>query len=455
MHLLILGSGTAAISAARAHIARGGTCTLAHDGLPLGGTCLHIGCVPSKYLIRAAEQLQQTRHSFFPGLHPQGAELDQKTLLQDLQNLVTELRERNYEQPLPQLDGLEIVQGRGRLSGPRSMQVAGKEYHGDAILIATGSQTRRFDDTPQETPGLYTNESLFHLEQLPASMIVLGGGYIALELGQALHRLGVDITLVQRSRTILSAQPESVGGELQTHFIDEGMKILTGTRIEKIDVQEGRTRVQLHSEEQGTLILEAEAMLEARGRQGQTRDMGLEALGIELDANGFIQANAEGETACPGIYAAGDVLGHFMMVYTASLEAENIVARLHNEEVEVQVREEDVPWVVFTDPQVAGVGLSLEDCQERGIDAEEATLPVNRWPRFSSAREHRGYLKLVRDPVTDTLLGARVVAPHGGDLVGELRRILLSKTTMKEVANSVTPYLTLAEGIPLCAGRFA
>ncbi len=451
-HLIVVGGGSAAVSAARAACARGARVTLVNEGLPLGGTCLHVGCVPSKYLIRAGEAMRQAGHARFPGIRPKGAELDFATLASDNRDLVDILRETNYEEPLPKIEGLTLVRGWGRLRDDRTLEANGQTIRGDAILIATGSSTA-FPDLPGlDAVPVLTNETLFSLDRLPASVVVLGGGYIALETAQLLARLGSQVTLLQRGPHLLSGLAADLGEQLADFLRAEGLAVHTGANITQVRRQGTDVAVDFMDQGKARHVL-AERIFVGLGRKGNTEGLGLAEVGVETHGRGFVTVDRHLQSTCPGIYAAGDVLGGHMFVYTASHEAEIAVGNLLGD----PPREPDVhglPWVVFTDPQVAGVGLDLDEALAQGHDAESATLPATRWPRFRVAREERGFLRLVRDRKTDTLLGARALCPEGGDLMTELRLVLRHRIPLREIADATYPYLTLGEGIQRCAVRF-
>lgn len=451
-HLIVLGAGTAGITAARAMADRGGTATLIHHGLPLGGCCLNVGCVPSKYLIRAAERVWHASHAAFPGVRPKGVEVDAPRLLRDMRATIAGLRKRNYEDPLPGEEAIEVVEGRGTVRDARSVEVDGRVIEGDAILVATGSRTDWANAAALPPELVLTNETLFDLETPPESVLVVGGGYIASEMGQMLNRMGVRTTLLQRSGHILSGQPAYLGETLGEYLCEEGVDLRCGVDLHSLEA--GGEGVLARAEIDGAAReFTAERVLMARGRLGNTDGMFPEGLGVELNHRGYIKVDDRLETGCPGIYAVGDVLGTYMLVYTASAEAERVVDLLHGG-TSGGFREDEVPWVVFTDPQMAGVGFSLEEARARGIDAEEAELPVTRWPRFSTVGETRGFLKLFRDRETDRLVGARALCPEAGDLAGELGRILRHRIALREVAATLVPYLTLNEGIQRCAEKF-
>ena len=451
-HLIIIGGGSAATSAARAAINRGGKVTLIHEGLPLGGCCLHVGCVTSKYLIRAAEQVHLCQHSVFPGLKPKGVDIQAPLLFADLQRIITDLRERNYTQPLPRLDGLALIQGWGKIVDGNTVEVNGRKISGDAILIATGSHTDMTDAKNLPAALVLSNENFFHQSDLPASVLVIGGGYIAVELSQMLNRLGVKVTTLQRSPHILSSQPAYLGEGLGRIMRGEGVNLVCGVNL--LGLESGGDGVIAQTEVDGKArSFTARKVLMARGRHANTQDLGLANAGIATRQGGFLDVNDRMQTSCPTVYAAGDVLGEHMLVYTASPEAERAVADLFGDPP-APWSPESIPWVVFSDPQIAGVGLSAEAAVKQGLTVEEAALPVNRWPRFSTLNHKEGFLKLFRDPQTDTLIGARALCPEAGDLMSELSLIMRYKIPLKDIANSLVPYLTLSEGIQLCAARF-
>jgi len=451
-HLILVGGGSAAVAAARAACARGARVTLVNEGLPLGGTCLHVGCVPSKFLIRAGEAMRHAGHARYPGIRPKGAQLDFAALAAANRGLVDTLRELNYESPLPKIEGLTLVRGWGRLVDGRTVEVNRETIRGDAILLATGSRSA-FPDLPGlDTVPVLTNENLFSLDRLPSSVVVLGGGYIALETAQWLARLGSQVTLLQRGPHVLSQLAPDLGEELADFLRAEGLAVHTGAAITQIRRQGGGAAVDFQVEGQARHVL-AERVMVSLGRKGNTEGLGLAEAGVETRGNGFVAVDRHLQSTCPGVYAAGDVLGGKMFVYTASHEAEVAVGNLLGD----PPREPDVhglPWVVFTDPQVAGTGLDLEEALAQGHEAESATLPVARWPRFRVAREERGFLRLIRDRPTDTLLGARALCPEGGDLMTELRLILRHRIPLREIAGATYPYLTLSEGIQRCAAKF-
>jgi len=449
-HLLVVGSGTAAISGALRILDRGWKVTMFHDGLPLGGTCLHVGCVPSKFMIRAAESVHRANHSTFEGIRPRGADVDFARVVKDQTALISTLQRTNYAEPLPQREGLTIVDARARMVGPHAVDSGPHGvFEGDAVLLAMGSKTYVPPIKGLEGTPYLTNENGFHLTEPPESCIVLGGGYIALEYAQMLARFGTRVTVLQRGKHLLGRQPRYLTSAIEEALCTEGLKIRTSTHFERVEY-DAANGFRVHAAEE---VFEAPALFVGTGREGQTQDMGLKEIGVTLHGNGFVHADAFLETDVPGVYAAGDVLGGSMFVYTASQEAERAVDHISGLP-RSPIDYSGLPWVVFTDPQVAGVGLDEDHALEKGFDIDSAELPVARWPRFRVAGISHGFLRLIRDRQTGLLLGARAVCPEAGDLMTELGRVIRHRIPVQTLADEFSPYLTLSEGIQRAAARF-
>jgi len=450
--LLIVGGGSAGFAAAHEALRLGAKVCMFNRGLPLGGTCPNVGCVPSKTLIRAAEAYHRAHRTGFRGLRLQAELEDYGALVRQKRALIEDLRRANYEEALPGLRGLHLVPETARFQDAHTLQAGDGTYTGSRILIATGTSPRL-----PELPGLHpdeilTNESAFELERLPRSLLVLGGGYIALECAQMFSRFGVRVTLLQRSAHVLSDLPAYLGQALTGYLRDEGIAIHTGIHLLRLEKSENRFSVT--AEEGGRpACFEAERLMVATGRSPNSRSILPERAGVRLDAEGFVVTDDFMQTSIPGIYAAGDVAGDPQYVYTASYEGELATRNAlgGNREKKDYTA---LPWVIFTDPQLAGVGLDREAAARLGYEAESATLPVARWPRFRVAHETRGFLELLRDRRTDRLLGGRVLAPEGGDLVTELGLAIRHGIKVSELASAFHPYLTLSEGIQRAAQRF-
>jgi mercuric reductase len=456
-HLVIIGGGSAAFSAALKANELGAGVTLINDGLPIGGTCVNVGCVPSKTLIRAAESHHRASHQAFHGIESSSKVGSFKAIIAQKRALVRELRQAKYIDVVSDLPDIRIVEGRAGLVDGKTVEVDGEPIAADRILIATGASTFVPPIPGLEETGYLTNETAFELEELPESLIVIGGRYIALECAQMFARLGSRVTVLQRSSRILPTEADDLTDALTGYLEQEGIEIVTGVSITRVADGGMGTRVEAvidGAEGDGAeKTFEAAQVLLATGRRPNTSRLGLEELGIERDPGGFLTVDETLRTSGEGIYGAGDVIGEPMFVYTAAYEgalaAENAITG--------SSRDRDyagLPWVIFTDPQVAGVGLDEEQASEKGIDADVATLPLSHVPRAIAARDVRGFIKLIRDRGTDRLIGARILAPEGSELLMEISLAIRHGITANELASAFHPYLTLSEGVKLAAITF-
>jgi mercuric reductase len=451
-HLLIVGGGSAAFSGALRAAELGARATIINAGLPIGGTCVNVGCVPSKTLVRAAESLHRARHPRFAGIRGEGQLESFRTVIEEKRALVQGLRQSKYTDVVEDLESVRVLEGRARFLSPTRVSIGGQELEGDRVLIATGAAPALPPLRGLSEVRYLTNESAYELEELPGSLLVLGGRYIALETAQMFARLGSRVTVLQRSSRILPTETPDITEALTGYFRDEGIEVVTDVAAE--EVRRVGHGVQLRAMVRGRAeTFEGSHLLVATGREPNTRDLALDAVGVALDARGFVVVDETLETAVRGVYAAGDVIGEPMYVYTAAYEgalaAENALGGAR--------RERDytaLPWVIFTDPQVAGVGLDERQAAEAGYLFEVARLPLSHVPRAIAARDTRGFIKLIRERDTKRLLGARILAPEGSELVMELALAIKYLISTQELGALFHPYLTLGEGVKLAAVAF-
>jgi len=424
-----------------------------NDGLPIGGTCVNVGCVPSKNLIRAAETVHKANNNAFDGITTSGRVNDFHALIEAKRKLVLDLREQKYIDIIKDMDDFELIEGRATVKSPTSVQVADRIIEGSHILLCTGAQPLIPEIQGLDDVNYLTNEEAFELDELPESLIVLGGSYIALEMAQMFSRLGSKVTILQRSDRILSNEQADLTDELDQYFTQEGMTIVTGNAIQSVSEENSvvtvLTRVKGKDEK-----FSAQKLIVATGRKANTANMNLEAIGVTLERNGAIKVDEYLQTSVPTIYAAGDVLGSHMFVYTAAYEA-----KLAIDNAFTTVRKEAdfnvLPWVIFTDPQVAGVGMDEAQAQEASLNVDTALLPLSYVPRAIAANDTRGFIKLIRNRDTDTLVGARILAPEGSELLMEVSLAIKFNITVSDIKEMLHPYLTLSEGIKLAAITFS
>ncbi|MEX2206470.1 MAG: mercury(II) reductase [Myxococcota bacterium] len=449
--LAILGGGSAAFAAARRASELGARVLLVNEG-PIGGTCVNVGCVPSKTLIRAAENHHQHGLSRFRGLAAEPGRVDFAELIREKTELVAELRQAKYVDALDALPGVELVPGRGSLRSRHEIAVGDAVFRAEKILIATGARPSHPPIPGLADAGVWDSTSAMEATKLPRELVVLGGRYVALELGQMFARLGSRVTVVQRSEQILPGEDPDLASSLTDCLAREGLAILTGQQVAR--VARDASGFELEVRRAGSAEkLRADAVLAALGRAPNTAGIGLEALGVERAPNGTVVVKDDLETNVPGIYAAGDVIGEPAYVYAAAYEgglaAENALTGAATPRDYTAI-----PWVVFTDPQVAGVGWNEREAAAAGIAVDVSRLPLAQVPRALAARDTRGFVKLLRARGEDRLVGARILAPEGGEQIIEASLMIKFGLPVSAVMRHFHPYLTQSEAVKLAALGF-
>jgi len=448
--MAIIGSGAAAMAAALHAAEAGIQVTLIERG-HMGGTCVNVGCVPSKTLIRAAEALHRAQSTPFAGLAVQGRLTDPAALARQRQDLVDSLQQQKYVEVIDDHPAIRVLHGSARFADARSLRVNNTIVPFDRCLIATGSRPA-FPDIPglRDAHPLDSTAALA-LESLPQSLVILGGRIIALELAQAFARLGVQVTIIQRSERILPEVDTDAAEALTGYLRTEGITILTGTRIERVSGGPGATSVHLLSDE-GAQVVSGERLLVALGRHANTEDLATNLAGIALAPDGSVLVDEHLRTGNPAVFAAGDVIGDPAFVYTAAYEGR--VAATNALGGSITRDEAVLPWVLFTDPQIAIVGLGEDAARARGMHIAVSKLPLDQVPRALAARDTRGFLKLIKEADGDRLIGAVFLAPEAGDLIMEPTLAIRHGITVPQLIDTFHPYLTQIEGVRLTAQGF-
>ncbi len=450
--LLIIGGGSAAFAAATKASELGGRVLIVNEGLPIGGTCVNVGCIPSKTLLRAGEANYRSAHHRFEGIASESRVTDFKALIDQKRELVSALRQEKYLDAVRDDPNVSITEGRGRLTGEHTVEADGREIAASSILIATGASPSVPPIPGLEETGYLTNVDAYEMEERPEHLIVLGGGYIGLENAQLFSRLGSRVTLIEQLGQILPAERKELTEALAGYLTGEGITIHTGATAQSVRRQDGGVAIEVEKGDQA-LTIEGTHVFVATGRRGNTEGLGLEALGIETYDRGYLKVDDALRTSRPHVFGAGDVTGSEQFVYTAAHEGQLAAQNALNETNE----ERDyapLPWVVFTDPQVAGVGMDEVQARAAGIDVDVAELPMEHVPRALAARDTRGFIRLVRNRTNDRLVGARILAPEGAELLMELALAIKHGITARELTSTLHPYLTLSEGVKLAALTF-
>lgn len=453
--LVVIGTGGGGV-AASIRAAESGHKVAIIEGGTIGGTCVNIGCVPSKALIRAAEAYHVAGHHPFAGLKTKAEGVDWPALIAKKDELVDELRQKKYVDVLKSYAGVTLVQSWAKLDANGDVVIDGKVLKAGRVVVATGARPKVLPIDGIENVEVLNSTTAMDLKRQPESLIVLGGRAIALELGQAFARLGTKVTILQRSSRLVPEHEPEIGDALADYFREEGVQVETGVTTESIRDEKGKKII--------TAIVrgerrefQAEQVLMALGRIPNTKDLGLEAAGVQLDKSGFIVVDEHLQTTNPKIYAAGDVTTLPKFVYVAAaaggLAAGNALNG-NSKKFDLTV----LPDVVFTSPQIATVGLTEARARSEGFDVKTSMLPLTYVPRALAARDTRGFVKLVADRQSDRLLGAHVLAAEAGEVIQTAAlAVKMGKEhgfTVENLRGMLFPYLTQVEGIKLAAQTF-
>jgi mercuric reductase len=444
--ILIIGGGSGGFSAAITAAEQGVSVVVIGDGT-IGGTCVNVGCVPSKTMIRAVEALYQTKHaSRFNGIQAQANITDWKLLVAQKQALVDDLRHAKYIDVLPSYPNVKYIEGIAKFTN-NSIEHDGNLYTPKKTIIATGSSNSLPSIDGIDSVPYLTSTTALELEVLPKSLLIIGGGVIGIELGQLFARAGVEVTVCCRSRIVPTSEPE-ISEALEQYLKNEGINICQGLSYQTIN--QTKQGIQLTC---GDRILQAEQLLVASGRKPNISKLTLNEANIKTNENDGIEVNEYMQTSHPDVYAVGDVTGLDMFVYMAAYGGKLAALNCVNGNSLVYDNQA-MPEVIFSDPQVSGVGLTEQQARSQGYQVKTSTITLDHVPRFIVARDTRGLIKLIADKETDLLLGAHILAPEAGDLIQTIVIAMKSKITTKGLADTIFPYLTAVEGIKLAAQTF-
>lgn len=453
--LLIIGTGGAGTAAAIRASELGARVAIVEGGEVVGGTCVNIGCIPSKHLIEAAGHYHATRTGF-PGTVACEPQVAWDQVLKKKRELVERLRQEKYIDVLASYEGVSLLRGRAKLLGDSRVQVGDEEVGARKIVIATGASPAMPPIPGLAEAAALTSTTVMDLEKLPASMIVLGAGPIGLELGQAFARFGVKVSTLDVAPRILPNEDPDLSQALTDALTGEGMVFRTSVQVTHVARGEANYVVQIEQDGRKE-ELRAEQLLVATGRRPNTDGLDLDRAGVEFDERGFVRVDEFMRTSDPDVFAAGDVTGGPQYVYVAALgggiAAQAALAETAGEDV-TPIDLSATPRVTFTDPQVAAVGMAEEEARAAGHDPEVTSLPVKEIPRAAVSYRGHGLIKLVAEASTGRLLGAHVLAANAGDIIGEATLAIRFGLTTSDIVSTLHPYLTWGEGLKLAAQTF-
>lgn len=422
--LLIIGSGAAAFSSAIKAIEYGAKVGMIERGT-VGGTCVNIGCVPSKTLLRAGEINHLSKDNPFIGLQTSAGEVDLASLITQKDKLVSELRNQKYVDLIDEYN-FDLIKGEAKFVDASTVEVNGAKLSAKRFLIATGASPSLPQISGLEKMDYLTSTTLLELKKIPKRLTVIGSGYIGMELGQLFHHLGSEITLMQRSERLLKEYDPEISESVEKALIEQGINLVKGATFERVE-QSGEIKKVYITVNGSKEVIESDQLLVATGRKPNTDSLNLSA--------------------------AGDVTLGPQFVYVAAYEGgiitDNAIGGL-NKKIDLSV----VPAVTFTNPTVATVGLTEEQAKEKGYDVKTSVLPLDAVPRAIVNRETTGVFKLVADAETLKVLGVHIVSENAGDVIYAASLAVKFGLTIEDLTETLAPYLTMAEGLKLAALTF-
>ena len=451
LHIAIVGTGSAAFAAAIKAIEQGATVTIIEGGEVIGGTCVNIGCVPSKIFIRGAGIAYLQGHHAVEGIALNKPAIDRSRMVAQQQAWVEKLRHAKYESILETNPGIKLLRGMARLRDNNTLVVtksdgSEKEIHADRILLATGARAAIPDISGlKETPYWTSTEALV-AEAVPEHLIVLGASVVALELAQAFAHIGAKVTVLARSGLLSKEDPE-IGDALAKIFADEGIHVMLNTATESVTHDGKQFTVQTSH---GTIV--SDRLLVAMGRIPNTAALDLDRVGVKTDHHGAIVIDDHMRTNVEHIYAAGDCTNQPQFVYVAAAAGTRAARNMTGDDVALDLSV--LPAVVFTDPQVASVGLTEQQASEQGLQVDSRRLDLENVPRALANMDTRGFIKLVAEKQSGRIVGCQVLAHEGGEIIQSAALAIRNRMTIDELADQLFPYLTMVEGLKLTAQTF-
>ena len=452
LDIAIVGGGSAGFAAAIKGAELGARVALVEAGT-LGGTCVNVGCVPSKTLIRAAEAQHRRVHHGFRGVPTTDGWPAWPTVRAEKDALVAELRQSKYWNVLRAYPSITLFQERATLvSGHQVRLASGRTLTGGKIVVTSGASPWAPPIPGLGEAGYLDNATAMALEHRPESLVVIGASSVGLELAQMFARLGARVTVLEALPRVVPAEDADIGNALGNYLRSEGLELHTDIRIDRVQRANDGYTVQFHAGRE-TRTVRANQLLVATGRRANTAGFGLEGVGVTLGTKGEIVVNEFLQATNRDVYAAGDVIGDPMFVYVAAyggaLAAENALTG--------NARRYDLtalPKVTFTDPAVASVGFTENQARARGIEPLVSKLPLEHVPRALAAHDTRGFVKLVADAGTKKIIGTHILAAEAGEMITEPTLAIKFGLTIEDLVSAVHPYLTLSEGIKLASQAF-
>ena len=450
---IIIGGGAGAFAAAIRANELGTKTVMVNAGLPLGGTCVNVGCVPSKTLLHAAEIIYKAKHHGIPGITLHVTQFDFAEIIRDELALVDQMRRDKYEGVLEHLEHVTLIEGRARFTGAQEVEVNGEKLSADKILIATGSTAVIPPIKGLKEAGYLTHIEALRHEHQPNELVIIGAGPLGIEFAQLFSRFGTKVTMLQRAERVFPYGEPALTERLAKILEGEGVTIITGTDVLEVRVNDGR-KVVLFGEKDEAFEVATDEILVAAGKRPNTDKLGAKAAGIDLDDHGAIIVNERYETSNASVFSVGDVAALPLRQETTAGREGTIAAGNALNEESGTVDYDTVPYAIFTDPQLAGVGMTEDEQMRRTNVCVCRTISLEHVPKAGILRQTEGLIKMGIDPKTKQILGVHMLGPNAAEVMAEAMMLITNKNTIDDVTASVPMFPTMSEAIKVVALSF-
>ena len=456
--LVVMGAGTAGlvVAAGAAGLDLGLRVALIEKNL-MGGDCLNVGCVPSKCIIRSSRVIGELWGAEDLGIKvPDGVEVDFSAVMERMRRLRAGISHHDSATRFQKL-GIDVFLGNGRFSGDSTIEVGGQTLRFKKAVIATGARAVRPALKGIEDAGFLTNETVFSLTERPNRLAVIGGGPIGCELAQAFRRLGCEVVLFHRGSHLLNKEDADAADIVQKVFVREGIRLVLNAQLEQVEKTETGKTIYFENNNGNLESITVDEILAGAGRAPNVEGLNLEAVGVAFDAEKGVEVNDYLQTTNPKIYAAGDICMDWKFTHAADAAARIVIKNTLFSPFGLgrsKLSNLTMPWVTYTDPEIAHVGLSEADAQKQGIAINTILIPLSQVDRAIADGETKGFVKIHHKKGSDQIVGATIVASHAGEMISEVTTAIIGKLGLSTLSGVIHPYPTQVEGIKKAADAY-
>jgi dihydrolipoamide dehydrogenase len=446
--VIIIGSGPGGYSTAVRAGQYGLKTAIVEKDPKLGGTCLHVGCIPTKAYLHTAEVWERFLHPENDGIHCDNPRLDMK-LVYDRKNKIVNKHAKGVEM-LMRKNKCEWIKGYGRLAGPGRVEVTGESgtqiLEAKAIILATGSEARMLPGLKPDGKRVLTNVEILEFQEVPKSLAILGAGAVGVEFASCFHRFGSKVQLFEMLPRIVPVEDEEVSKELERVFRKQGIRVETGAKAENIQVLPDRVRFEVTLANGNRETVEAESLLVAVGRKPNTENIGLEGTRVETD-RGFIKVDAYQRTGEPGVYAIGDIVaGTPQLAHVATMEGMVAIAHIAGKPA-IPIHKNRIPGATYTEPGIGSVGLTEAQARAQGYKVKVGKFPFVANSKATILGQHDGFVKVVADETYGEILGVHIIGPHGYELISEAVAAMEAEATVDTLVHTIHAHPTIYEAV--------